>query len=86
MTKHKPLPLVMVVWDDASHIEGGWKDSRNLMRLTPARMHSVGWVLERTKRSIVLIAHGCNEQRVAQGEMCIPRGCIIKIHKLKVCK
>lgn len=85
---YKPLPLVLVEWDDsASYVETGWKKSHVVLNdLTPGRIFSVGWVLKKTKRYLTLVAHGSNEHREVQGEMSIPRGCIRSVKRLRILK
>lgn len=70
--------LCLIEWDDAcSHHESGWRDIQEVNALTPSAGRSVGWIVKESERFIVLAAHFCEGD--ADGDICIPRGCITRI-------
>lgn len=81
------LKLVYVEWNDACHLDGGWRPHDQIETMRPAHMMSVGWVLGESKTHVTLVAHGSNDTEVpvdVQGNICIPRGCITRMKRLKI--
>lgn len=71
MSLDRSYPLVKIVWRDATSTSG-WHSIEEAVRLQPARVESVGWLIASTSERIVL-AHGLEEDE-AIGVMVIPRG------------
>lgn len=77
-------PLLHVVWRDAHPmIHGGWVDESEL-QTTPVRIHSVGWKMAETNRSLVLAAHWGLDNKHVSGDMTIPKSAIIYVERLHV--
>ena len=77
------MKTVYLEWHDAqSMAEGAWQRRKDVEKLTPALVRSVGWILTETKDHITLIAHdGENE---VGGDFCIPKACIKKRRVIKI--
>lgn len=77
MTK---LRLVMVTWRDACSIDG-WRSPAD-EDFDTADVVSVGWLLERTKKKIVLASSMCSEGGV-NSVVVIPTPWVGSVRKLK---
>ena len=76
------MKLVYVEWLDAVSIgTGGWVKLRDVEKLTPDLVRSVGWVVEETRDYLTMISH--NGDNEVAGEFCIPKACIRKRRVLK---
>lgn len=75
----KKRRLLHVTWNDSCSIDGGgtWKGSERVASMTPSRIDSVGWVLSETAKSVTLVSSVCESDNVS-GEICIPKGCIVR--------
>jgi hypothetical protein len=78
----KKRKLVIVTWADSAAFDAGWKDDTKVERMAPSRITSVGWLMAETKTHVTLAAHITSEGHVT-GEMCIPRGCVLKRRAVK---
>ena len=78
----KRFDLVHVVWDDATDLDLGWKDSEDLK---PEEEHitSVGFLVKETESHIVL-ASCVSKDGFHNGHFQIPRALIVKLKKLRV--
>lgn len=74
--------IVEVVWHDAFSQTTGWDHARVIARRAdePLEVHSVGHLLERSKRHIVLAMNRHGER--AADTMTIPLGCVRKVRRL----
>ena len=76
------MKLVIIEWLDAqSMADGGWQRRKDVEKLTPAVVKSVGWILEETKDHVTLIAHDGDTE--VGGDFSIPKACIKKRRVLK---
>ena len=76
------MKLAYVEWVDAVSIgTGGWVKLRDVEKLTPDLVRSVGWVVEETQEYLTMISH--NGDNEVAGEFCIPKTCIRKRRILK---
>lgn len=67
-----PPRLEIIQWaDHCSYSRAGWKDFDDLKELTPAVMHSVGWVVQEDNKKLVIMTHTSRENGNGTGEMCI---------------
>jgi hypothetical protein len=84
MTKmHGDLPLAEVVWEDCLLFTGGWEAHGDVMRqVRRIRQRSVGYVLQDTKKRIVLAA-ALSQGGNVFGAHVIPRSQVISIKKLR---
>ena len=83
MSSHRRAPAVFVTWHDSAHAPG-W-DPRDLHEgLTPALVHSVGFLLRRDKKSLVLAmsAQQAGSTRFANS-LVIPRACVSSVRRLR---
>ena len=75
--------VVLVNWlDAAGGIREGWRSTRKMARLKPAKCQSVGFLLKKTRRAIVVCPHLCHDGD-GDGEIVIPRGWVTSIKRLK---
>ncbi len=76
------MRLVRINWKDSCSLVGGgvWSDRDEVKKLKPSDIISVGWVIKENKKKITIAAHFSPYQ--ASGELCIPKGCIVKIEEL----
>lgn len=78
----KKRRIVEVKWLDSSSRAGGvWKDRDHVESNAPVECLSVGYVVARSKKHIVLAAHLAPAE--AGGDMAIPRSAITSMRKLK---
>ncbi|MFA5344555.1 MAG: hypothetical protein WC381_11430 [Kiritimatiellia bacterium] len=77
--------LYNIKWLDASSIDGAWSKIAGLKRQLRAADHttfwSVGYLIGYSARSIMLC--GARDKRCVKDIQTIPRGCILKIRRLK---
>ena len=74
-------PLVEVIWDDATHING-WDDGDGEEELKPCLILSAGFLVRKTAKYLVIaqdIAH--DGSQCGRGQ--IPRGMVKKIKVLR---
>jgi hypothetical protein len=71
---------VLVTWDDATELTGGWTDQ--LEKVEPALALSVGFLIKETKDHIIL-ALDIDPHGHHNGRSQIPRGMVKKIKVLK---
>ena len=72
--------LVLIEWDDATQPSHGWVAPDDIDP-TPALCQSVGWIVHRDDRAIILAATQCDGGEV-MGAMCIPRGTVRSVKVL----
>ena len=74
------MKIVLVEWED-TFADVGWAEDD----LNPIIVHSVGWVIRKDKRKILLAGMigtaGLEDKNCRQA---IPRGCIRKIQELEI--
>ena len=71
------MKLVLIEWLDAqSMADGGWQRRKDVEKLTPALVRSVGWIFDETKDYVTLIAHDGDGE--VSGDFSIPKACIKK--------
>ena len=71
------MKLVYLEWvDSVSAPDGGWQDPKEVKKLTPDTVRSVGWIISETKDFVTLISH--DGEHEVSGEFCIPKACIKK--------
>lgn len=71
---------VMVVWDDATELEGGWTDEAP--KVEPALAISVGFLIKETKDHLIL-ALDIDPHGHHNGRSQIPKGMVKNIKILK---
>ena len=72
--------LVLVEWLD-SHYRAGW--TTDAPDPKPLKCVSVGWLVSKTKRGIVVAPHITREDTQQRaGEMTIPRAAIVRIQRI----
>lgn len=74
--------LVHVTWADSASYDAGWKSNGKVADMVPSYIDSVGWVVAETDGHLTLGAH-ISDQGHVTGEMCIPKGCILKRRRVK---
>lgn len=74
-----PFPIVAVLWDDATALDG-W--SRGTEALQPCEVLSVGFLVRQTKTHIVL-AQDISPDGLQCGRGQIPRGMVKKMRVLR---
>ena len=87
--KTRPLAeysLVLVEWIDASRIYDGWLDLKDVPMTTPHKCVSVGFVVSRDDRGVILIPTMADiehpENRHTYGGMLIPSAAILSVRNL----
>lgn len=79
MKPKQPYPIVAVIWDDATALDG-WTDGNDELR--PCLVLSVGFLVKKTKHHIVLA-----QDLAPDGQQCgrgqIPLGMVKRIKVLK---
>lgn len=76
----KTPDLVLITWDDA-YTEDGWQDREAYKPAEPQICHTVGYVMEKNRKSIVVAQTISENQTGARWR--IPRGMVIKIEVLR---
>lgn len=82
------MPLVLVEWVDPSRGEG-WRSTDQIKEYysEPAKCRSVGWLLLRTKKVLIVLPHisggydGLQQNGI--GELTIPLACVKRVKKLR---
>jgi len=75
----KEPPIVLVEWDDA-HMEGWWVDG-DPQAPEPDLVRSVGWLVHKTRRHLVLVQSRTDGQH--GNRLQIPRGMVRSMSTLK---
>lgn len=75
------MKLVVVEWVDSCSLRNGWKGLAEAKTLKPSRIRSVGWIVSQDDKQITVASHWDEMDNIC-GEMCIPKGCIIKVTEL----
>ena len=76
------MRLVYIEWLDAvSNADGGWQRMKDVEKLTPDLVKSVGWIVKETRDYLTVISH--NGDNEVGGDFCIPKACIKKRRVLK---
>jgi hypothetical protein len=79
----KALPMVEVIWEDCLLFTGGWEAHGDVMRqVRRIRQRSIGYVLEDSKKRLVLAASLSQGGNVF-GAHVIPRSQVIKVKKVR---
>lgn len=80
----KKRRLLQVTWIDSCSIDGAgtWKDIDRVAGMAPCRVESVGWVIAEHSDFITLAASVDRDDH-ASGEICIPKGCIVRKRLLR---
>jgi hypothetical protein len=74
--------ILIVTWNDSCSLRNGWKDTAEVAAMSPCSIESIGFVVSDTK-SHVTLASSLDDQGHAEGEMCIPKGCIVRKRRLR---
>lgn len=74
------LPAVIVEWEDAN-ARGGWSSKENYEEHTTVECSTVGFLLKRTQKEIVLVFTQADEDCL-QG-LAIPAAWVHKVRRLK---
>lgn len=73
--------LVFIQWVDSSSVHGWSFDDPNVANLV---VHSVGWIIAETSKSVVICSHITDEENPQRNSaMTIPRCSILSIKKIK---
>ena len=76
-------PMLEVIWEDCLLFTGGWESHAAVMRqVRRIRQRSVGYVLEESKKRIILTASLSQGGNVF-GTHVIPRSQVIKVRRIK---
>lgn len=80
------FPLVAVTWVDITSFEG-WKSLKEVRKLTPAIIKSVGYLVGENSEYVIIVPHfegvGETEEDLLCGSThCIPRAVIQKLAKM----
>lgn len=73
--------IIEVIWDDSCSIANQWMKPNG--ELEPSHCKSVGYLVSKNKKSIVLAQSQHDETGEVHNQFIIPRGCIKKITELK---
>lgn len=81
--KRSPSTLLLVEWADSCILYSKWTPLEDVERdPTPVRIQTVGWVLRRTRKTLVLVQNVGGIEGEGRPQICgaiaIPRGAIIK--------
>ena len=76
----KPLP-VLVIWIDSAYHEAGWELIDEARALTPKRCISVGFLIRKTKKRLVLALSITEGQ--AGGLLVIPRCAVLSVKRFQ---
>lgn len=77
----KTLPLVQVTWSDAMG-QAGWIRPEDAAELEPVVVHTVGWLVFKSKKKVVLV--GSHNDAGDYGDpTVIPTDWVLKIRRLK---
>ena len=68
--------LVKVTWQDITGIEETWVDFEEAVELTPATVHTVGWVIFEDDGFVTLVSSLEIGKSFCGSITSIPRGCI----------
>ena len=77
------LKRVEVTWRDATSLNFGWQDAEDYIEEShPVTITSVGYLIARTKLSLILALNYSESDHKLTQAISIPTGCILKIRKL----
>ena len=83
MRKQRKIPRVEVTWDDSTSLNYGWLSlDEYLERRQPARCTSVGYLVYRDRRSLVLMMSQADNDDVSDG-LTIPVACVRRVQHLR---
>lgn len=77
----KRFPLVIVEWEDIVS-DSSWMDIREAKHQKPYNCESIGYLIEKNKKNIVLVPN-VSYAGLGFGYVSIPIGCIKKINIIK---
>lgn len=75
--------LVIVTWVDPTSGTHGWKDRADVEKLKPWRCRSVGWIVVDDGETLTIVSTISNTDGDVDGEVCIPRACVLDIAEIK---
>lgn len=73
-------PLLLVTWHDAATNHAGWAKLTEIASATPPVVRSVGWLLKRTKKHIVIAGSIVGDE--GSCDVVIPTGMILSEKEL----
>ena len=76
--------MLLVVWVDAYGVNTDWEDIENLMGGDICINHSVGFLIEETDDSLLLVPHMAASGTQGCGDIQIPKAMIRKITYLRL--
>ena len=79
------MKLCRVTWLDSKWVGGSWKFLDEI-DTQPLQVESVGWIIEDTPNSLVLVhnrgGNGRDDTTDSMGAVVIPRGCVVTVEEL----
>lgn len=75
--------FVLVEWDDATQTEAGWQSPADIDH-APVRVHTVGFLVKKTKDYLLLAGSHNTEMGDVEGVSSIHMGNVKKIHTFDV--
>ena len=74
-------PLLLVRWRDAATNHAGWEKLTTIAAQTPPIVVSVGWLLKRTKKHIVLVSSIVGDE--GSCDVVIPSGWVVSEKEIR---
>ncbi len=74
------LPIVEIEWEDSAS-KGGWANREVYRKLSPMRVRTVGFLLERSPRKVIVL-QTLAEDGDGTDAVVIPAGCVKKLRRL----
>jgi hypothetical protein len=82
--KTRPNQLVLIEWEDSYGCSSRWQDIDSAATPRALLCRSVGWIIARTKKCVVLVPHLADgETKQGCGDMTIPTACIVRTTPLQ---
>lgn len=76
------MKMVYVEWLDSCSLDGAvWFDHDDVKAMIPHKCVTIGFIRKETKKKFILVSSLADG--LDSGIMCIPKGCITKIRRIK---
>ena len=84
LPKLKRGQIVVVEWWDAASGHHGWYDIKQArLEASRSRIATAGFVLNITRKKLVMVLNVCAGSKTVCEDICIPRSCIIQMEILR---
>ena len=79
----KAPKIVLVRWEDPTRDNSGWISKKISRTITPLECQTVGCIVKRNTRRLIIAASFCRENDTVADLMSIPARCVKKVTRLR---